>query len=78
MGLRGSGRIARRDLAFHSFRQGAFAARREILSRAARLRSAQPFVKGFSIERLVCGEPRTTRIISMKARSVAGTWRCPG
>jgi hypothetical protein len=45
--------------------------------RQARLRSAQSFVKGFSIERLACGEPRTTRIISMRARNVAGTWRCP-
>jgi hypothetical protein len=72
----GPGRIACRDLAFDLFRQGAFAARWEI-SKAAGLRSAQSFVKGFSIERLACGEPRTTRIISMRARNVAGTWRCP-
>jgi len=72
------GRIACRDLAFHLFRQGAFAARREILSKATRLRSAQSFMKGFSIERLACGEPRTVRIISMKARNVAGTCRRPG
>jgi len=76
-GAPNTGRIACRDLAFHLFRQGAVAARWEI-SKAARPRSAQSFVKGFSIERLACGEPRTVRIISMRARSVAGTCRCPG
>ena len=74
----GSGCIASRDLAFHLFRQVALAASQEITSKTARLRSAQSFVKGFSIERLACGEPRATRIISMKARNAAGTWRCPG
>jgi hypothetical protein len=48
----GHGCIACRDLAFYLFRQGAFAARREILSRAARLRSAQPFVKGLCVPSL--------------------------
>jgi hypothetical protein len=76
-GAPNTGRVACRDLAFHLFRQGAVAARQEFLSKAARPRSAQSFVKGFSIERLACGEPRTTRIISMRARNVAGTWRCP-
>jgi hypothetical protein len=54
-----------------------WAASQEITSKAA-FRSAQPFVKGFSIERPACCEPRTTRIKSMRARNVAGTCRRPG
>ena len=34
--------------------------------------------EGFWSERLDGAEPRTVRIISMRARSVAGTCRCPG
>jgi hypothetical protein len=50
MDLGGYGCIACRDLAFHLFRQVALAASQEITSKTARLRSAQSFVKGFSIE----------------------------
>src|SRR5258705_329739 len=42
------------------------------------LRQAQSFVKGFSRDLLVGVEPRAVRIISMRARNVAGTCRCPG
>ena len=73
----GSGRIACRDLAFRLFGGVRLRHAGKFSQRQARLRSAQSFVKGFSIERLACGEPRTTRIISMRARNVAGTWRCP-
>ena len=74
----GPGRLACRGLAFHLFRQGARGTRREIPREGGVARSAQSFVKGFSIERLAGAEPRTARIMSMRARNVAGTCRCPG
>ena len=40
--------------------------------------AAQFFVKGFWSERLDGAEPRTARIMSMRARNVAGTCRWPG
>ena len=72
------GCLACRGLAFHLLRQGAPATRWKILGPQRRVRSAQSFVKGFWSERLDGAEPRTVRIISMRARNVAGTCRCPG
>jgi hypothetical protein len=45
---------------------------------AARRRRVQCSAKGFWSERLVGAEPRAARIMSMRARNVAGTCRCPG
>ena len=44
----------------------------------AQPQSAQSLVKGFWSERLAGAEPRVARIMSMRARNVAGTCRCPG
>ena len=42
-----------------------------------RPRSAQNFVNGF-LSKLLPGFEPAIRIMSMRARNVAGTWRCPG
>jgi hypothetical protein len=42
-----------------------------------RPRSAQNFVNGF-LSKLLPGFEPAVRIMSMRARNVAGTWRCPG
>jgi hypothetical protein len=43
-----------------------------------KLRLAQSLVKGFLSELLAGAEPRAVRIMSMRARNVAGTCRRPG
>jgi hypothetical protein len=54
------------------------AQRREPESPPLRPRCAQSSAKGFLSERLTGAELRAVRIMSMRARNVAGTCRCPG
>ena len=54
------------------------AQRREPESRPLQPRCAQSSAKGFLSERLTGAELRAVRIMSMRARNVAGTCRCPG
>jgi hypothetical protein len=54
--------------------------RRNYVLKAALLRvpTAYSLVKGFWSGRLAGAEPWPVRIMSMRARNVAGTCRCPG